>query len=73
MEPTMIARIREARLEILRLDMEALREEWVNENSPMCGCSCQDYEGKADGRLCPQCGQPLRDYDRATMLEIASV
>jgi hypothetical protein len=61
---------REALLERNRETEEAMVDELANRLSPMSGC-CEDFEGKADGRLCPQCGQPLRDYDRATMLEIA--
>lgn len=61
------------REEWLHLQHEADVEDWVDKNSPMCGCeSCsRDFQGFAEDRQCPGCGGPLQNYDRQTMREIA--
>jgi transcription initiation factor IIE alpha subunit len=66
----MTTRAREALIERNREEEDAIVSEIADKLSPMHGC-CQDHEGKANGQACPQCGEPMRDYDRATMLEVA--
>jgi hypothetical protein len=66
----MTTRMREALIEQSEEDRQAIVAELADSLSPMHGC-CQDFEGRANGRLCPECGEPCKDYDRQTMLEIA--